>query len=254
MKYELETIPIWDAYDAESECPLCLLEEKAEKSYLEFFLGGSVMIPEMRIEVNRTGFCPQHFSLLFKEDNRHGLGLITHTHLKEIMGKIDRRHKRLAFRAGGGVPFMARLFSRGKKVSLKDALHNFITLIRKTEAKCMICDRIDYTLKRYTFTIVYLWQRDREFKEKFQESKGFCLHHLPHVIGMAEEIMGGRRLSQFVANLIPLQERSLTRLEEEIKWYTLKFAYENRDKPWGTSKDALHRTLQKLTGKIMKDK
>ena len=38
-KYELETIPIWDAFDEGSECPLCILDERSEQHYLEFFFG-----------------------------------------------------------------------------------------------------------------------------------------------------------------------------------------------------------------------
>ena len=42
MKYHLDTIPVWDAYHEEGECPLCILEDKSEKSYVDSFLGGSV--------------------------------------------------------------------------------------------------------------------------------------------------------------------------------------------------------------------
>ena len=44
MKYQLETIPVWEAYEKEGECPLCELVEKLESHYVDFFLGHSVMV------------------------------------------------------------------------------------------------------------------------------------------------------------------------------------------------------------------
>ena len=90
MKYHIDTIPVWDAYKVEDECPLCVLEYRSEQSYIDFFLSGSVMEPDTRIEVNKTGFCPPHFQLLYNEKNRLGLALITHTHLKETIDKFKK--------------------------------------------------------------------------------------------------------------------------------------------------------------------
>ena len=70
MKYHLDTIPVWDAYHEESECPFCILKDNSEKAYVDSFLGGSVMEPDTRIEVNDTGFCPHHNELLYQAQNR----------------------------------------------------------------------------------------------------------------------------------------------------------------------------------------
>lgn len=254
MKYELETIPIWDAYELDTECPLCILEEKAEQRYIDFFLGNSVMVPEMRVEVNKTGFCPAHFEKLFvSEKNRHGLGLVAHTHMKDIMGSLQRRNKKLrsggSSAAGNGGLFGGLLGGTLKKNAAEYCAH-----LREREQSCMICDRLDYTLKRYAFTIVYLWQKKADFRERFNTSKGFCLHHLPCVLDMAAECMGGRKYAGFVSETIGLLDSSLLRLEQELHWFTQKFDHQNAEKPWGTSKDALHRALQKLTGLIVRSK
>ncbi|NLE68688.1 MAG: hypothetical protein GX611_00720, partial [Clostridiales bacterium] len=45
-----------------------------------------------------------------------------------------------------------------------------------------------------------------------------------------------------------LLNENLKRLEEELEWFTLKFDYRNADKPWGNSRDALERTVNKLRG------
>ena len=61
MKIELETIPVWDGVKSESECFICDLMNKAEEDALDYYLGPAIMVPEIRVEINRKGFCPAHF-------------------------------------------------------------------------------------------------------------------------------------------------------------------------------------------------
>lgn len=239
MKYELETIPIWDSYAADTECPLCWLKERAEKTYHDFFLGNSVMVPEMRVKVNAAGYCPNHFtSLLQSRDNRHGLGLMTHTHFVEQKEWFQNISKKLT----------------GAKKKSTDDMAKIAFRIREKVDTCMICDRINYTLKRYAFTIVYLWKKDAEFKTKVEQSKGFCFPHLADILEMSKEGLPGKLSAEFSAKILEICSENFERLDKEVFWYTQKFDFQNNDKPWGTSKDALHRTIQKLSGKEQLDK
>ena len=242
MKYELETIPIWDTYELDSECPLCILEERAEERYIDFFLGNSVMAPEMRVEVNKSGFCPKHNRKLFvSEKNRHGLGLISHTHMKTLLADIEKSQKAL-------------INSTAPASKLRKLATVFLDRVDNWEHRCMICNRLDYTMKRYAFTIVYLWNKKEDFAEKYAQSKGFCLHHLPYIFEMAADLLHAKRYTSFIVKTLELQQASLGRLESELLWYTQKFDYQNNDKPWGTARDALNRALQKITGLIMHDR
>lgn len=58
MREHLDTMPIWEAYRAGCECPLCEIRQKNEAMYIDNFLGASVMEPDTRVEVNQKGFCP----------------------------------------------------------------------------------------------------------------------------------------------------------------------------------------------------
>ena len=40
--------------------------------------------------------------------------------------------------------------------------------------------------------------------------------------------------------------KNFERLEGEIEWFTKKFDYRNSDKPWGNSRDAVKRSVNKL--------
>ncbi len=245
MKYKLETIPVWDAFKEETECPLCYLAEKAEQRYLNYYLGNSVMNPETRVEVNKTGFCPHHFTGLLQVRSNHSLGLLTHTHLEKQIDSFKPDFKSLKNEA-------SRI--AGKTVALKSkrttaAIKKLEDHINKQMNSCMICTRIDYTVKRYTFTIVHLWKTDMEFRDYFNDSNGFCLKHMPDLLKMGEEILSPGKMGEFIQDLIALQEKNNERIEKEILWYTQKFDSQNFDKPWGTSEDAHYRTVQKLSGR-----
>lgn len=246
MKYELETIPVWDAFKSECECPICKLNDKAEETYLKFFLGNSVMNPEMRVKVNKTGYCPTHFQKLLQKRSPHYLGLMTHTHFKEYREELTKKFKAL--------DKVAETASRKMKTPLKDkklneAIESINNLIATKENECMICDKIEYTMKRYTFTIIYLWKKNPEFREYFVKSKGFCLPHQTLVSTMATEILSGVEAGDFIKELIEVQKKNLQRLEDEILYFTQKFSQENENKPWNGTKDAHYRLIQKITGK-----
>ena len=86
----LDTIPIWDAYKLDAECPVCALEHRCEQQFLDVALGGAMMEPDTRIATNEKGFCPRHFAQLYDAQNRLSLALMTHTHLKDVMASTEK--------------------------------------------------------------------------------------------------------------------------------------------------------------------
>ncbi len=216
MHYHIDTIPVWDAYKKDSECPLCDLRAAAEQSYLESFLGASVMEPDVRIEVNAKGFCAHHFEMMLGMQNRLGLALMTHTHLKEMIAALPAPAGKKGFFA--------------KKEPKLDAPET-----------CILCDRLEVTMNRYLYTVVHLWKTDVDFKKVFTASKGVCMPHARALTQMGSD--------EFAKALDTLQRENLDRIEKELEWFTLKFDYRNSDKPWGNSKDAPERAILKLRGK-----
>jgi hypothetical protein len=234
MKYHLDTIPVWDAYKQQSPCPLCILQKRIEKASVDFFLGSSVMEPETRIQVNKTGFCPNHFSLLYKVKNRLGLALLTHTHLQETLKIFNKKCSKIS----------------GREVSLKKKMERLNNFLKDHHNGCLICNRIKNAIDRYAYTILHLWDNDKEFERTLLDSKGFCLYHLSNLLKVSQDTLPARKQVQFLNDIIPLQIKSLEELEKDLSWFTQKFDYRNQDKPWGNSKDALPRALQVLTGEL----
>ena len=225
----IDTAPVWEAYKADCECPLCLLEAKSEKSYAENFLGGSVMEPAVRVEVNRKGFCRHHLQMLYGAGNRLGLALMADTHLKELIDRLRAAGPAVSGRARLGKPLAA-------PASLTDS--------------CILCERLENAMERYEATLLHMWRSESAFREAFLAGKGLCLVHYERLARRAGDKLSGRDLHSFLEVLHASTLKNLQRVEEELNWFTLKFDYRNQDKPWGNSRDAVERALVKLRGGV----
>lgn len=245
MKYQLDTIPVWDAYKTECECPLCLLRKENEEMYVDSFLGASVMEPSTRVEVNEKGFCATHYQHLFAQRNRLGLALMTHTYMQEAIKQVDGI---MNGNKGSAKGFMQRFMS-----SKDESVSQTAAQLKRHTGKCILCERLDYTIRRYAYTLLHLWAHDSDFKPVFLSSKGLCLEHLALVCDMAESSLSGKELASFMSDMATLESENLKRIEKELEWFTLKFDYRNQDKPWGNSRDALERAINKLQGLCVGD-
>jgi len=220
MKYELQTIPVWDGVRSGSECFLCDLMVKALSDSVDYYLGSSVMDEETRLLVNRRGFCPPHWEALIDGGVPHALALISHTHLGERLKKLD--------------------FNPNRKKRPNS--------INEEGKGCLICEKMEKRLLRYTFTIAYMWRKEEGFKEELLGSKGFCLYHLGHLLEIAPEALRGERLLEFNTAMSDLVKKNLLRLEEEVWWMTQKYKAENIEKPWRGCEEAQKRVIRKLNG------
>ena len=101
MRYHIDTIPVWDAAKIDGECLLCALQRRVELQQIEYSLGASVMEPDVRIQVNKKGFCQHHQRMLFKGDNRLGHALMLESHLTETRGKLNKAFNDIRKAASG---------------------------------------------------------------------------------------------------------------------------------------------------------
>ena len=236
MRQHIDTIPVWDAFKTDCECPLCALREQNEIRYAETFTGGSVMEPDVRVEVNNKGFCARHFKMMMMDDKRLGVALMAHTYLRQTMARLGEANMAVQPPVKGG------LFSRRQPTPEID--------LSPITDSCILCDRLNEVMDRYVYTVLQLWKKDGGFRMTFKGTKGFCLKHYAILLKEAPNNMSGMDLSNFTEAINTLEMENLKRLEQEIEWFTLKFDHKNADKPWGTSRDSLPRVVEKLRGKI----
>ena len=220
MKYELTNIPVIDAYRLKPDCAICSLEDRLESQNIEFYLGNSVMVPEMRVAVNQDGFCGRHLRMLLAGNNKLGLSLMLHTHLDE------QDSRRVASWAGGGGARRRRMMP-WNRTGVQDAVRELADREERGAGRCLLCDRLSHTLDNYRYTIVKLFQSNPEFRDLFSLSGGFCRRHSPDVLRMSAEILADKPLLEFVSSLIALSTAQSRRIGTALEGFSQKFDYLN---------------------------
>ena len=129
MKETIYTIPINEAFDANTECPFCFIQDKLESDSVEYTIG-AVMAPEYRMESNKKGFCSKHFSMLYAIPNKLSLALLLDTHLTHLRELVDSR-------------------LQVKSVMFGGINHSqYASLIHGTLDACLICEKTESDMKR----------------------------------------------------------------------------------------------------------
>lgn len=239
MQYHLDTIPVWEALEKDTPCLFCAMHAKLEEQQIERSLGGSVMEPDERVQVNAIGICDRHHNQLFQMKNRLGHALMTDTRSMDVITQLEKLERKAAS------PVKKGLFSKGDDSSIAAELRRIIS-------GCVICNEIDASMMRYYYTFVHLWKTDSSFRRKWEASKGMCIPHAAMVIDMAQSQLSGSKQTEFNKAVIHQLKECLTQDEADLNWFTLKFDYRNHDKPWGNSRDALERTANRLRGECIK--
>ncbi len=240
MAEKLYTIPVNDAFDADSECPVCEMYRNIQDSAIDFVMGTSYMEDDVRMETDKIGFCSRHLPLLYKNQNRLGLGLMMLTHMDKTIKEMEKKMNQ-----------KIQAPSLFKKASSSDPVKAYAD---ELENSCYVCERIKNMYKRYIVTTLYLYDKDEEFRKKFAASKGFCTNHYAMLHDMAPSEIGSKHLSEFIETLNKVYLENFKRVRDDLEWFTDKFDYRNADAPWKNSKDALIRAIQKTNSITVEEK
>ncbi len=241
MKEKLYTIPLNNAVNAEDECPFCFIERKIEQDLLDFVLGSSssYMEADIRDITDKVGFCRTHFQKMFDYGNTLGNAWILKTHYKRMIEEMQQQFSGFTI----------------TKTTLKDKLckttesNNAIGVwVKEKTDSCYICKQYGETYVRYIDTFFHLYKQDPAFREKIQNSKGFCLPHFGDLCEAADKKLSDKEKESFYACVLPLMEANMKRIAEDVAWMVEKFDYRNKDADWKNSKDAIQRGMQKLKG------
>jgi hypothetical protein len=250
MKLSIDTLPLWDAFKQTEICPFCHLENKLQELFIDTYLGDSVMEPDVRIEVNTVGFCPDHFKLLFQQKvSKLGLALMTHTHLMETIKVIDKEMDALDKCCQESNTLLKR--ATGSR-DIGTALDDAAAQAGKRTDTCVVCNRMALHMERYFETALYMWEHDTDFRRLFEQSGGFCIPHWGGQLKACKGAIISKKQLEFIQKLNEMEKKSLAELAKDLEWFTQKFDYRNTDKPWGNSKDALPRAINRIEGYIVK--
>lgn len=242
MKDKIYTIPVNEAFDEPSECPLCYLKKKLEDEAVEYALGAAMMEPDYRVVSNEKGYCNKHFAMLVKKPNKLSLALTMDTHMDELQKKIDA----LKNAALDDKESKSSFFKKEKDSSLKQALKPFTESINS----CLICEKLDSTMERYLRVLFQMYKDDGEFRDKMKNSKGFCLVHFKALLNEGEKYLSKNGFKEFSLWLCEKEMAEFERVHKDVHNFTLKFDYRNHATPWGSEKDGPERGVQKISGYI----
>ena len=215
MNLHINTALIAENFAKPCECPLCEIEETVDKWLVEQFLSEAVMEDHAREEVNKKGFCYEHLRKLYAGSNKLGFALQLQTRLAALRPRL------------AGRPKAAKKTAAALSAEL---------------GTCVICELRDANMKRYAETVADMYRKEAAFREKFEASKGFCLKHYC-------ELLQAGGSPEFVEGLQRVQTANMDRIAEELAGFVQKFDHRYADKPWGNSKDAHIRAMQKYQGK-----
>lgn len=240
MREKLDTIPINDAFDSGDECPFCYLQRDAEHRAVKYTIGpgASYMEPEIRAITDRRGFCRHHLKMMHGYGNALGCALILQTYYTGVMMELERQLEDYE------LPPKRGLFRKKPETAEKS---NLLAWMEEKQASCFVCDQMGENMQRY-FDTFFAMLRDGEFREKVEQSKGFCLHHFRILLEESEKSLPGSQRDWFREKIPALMQENLLRIKEDLDWFVMKNDFRNAGKEWKNARDAVPRGIQKLQG------
>ncbi len=226
MEEKIYTIPVNEAFESDDGCPFCRLFKKLEDDELDLILGASMMEPDIRIQTNKLGFCLAHNRKMFNMKNRLGMGLMIESHLAEIRKSVETK----------------------PSILVKDAGANTAKALDKLDDSCYVCEKVDGKLSKMIDTAVLLWEREKEFRQKTESQKYFCLPHYSRFIKAASAKLSKKLYPDFLKAINQIEMNYFDKLSNDISWFCKKFDYRYDSEPWGDSKDAVERAIAFLGG------
>ena len=243
MRYQIDTIPVWEAIEYQGDCMLCTLRAKTEAGEIERALGASVMEPDVRVRTNERGICPTHHRMMFETRNRLGHALLMDTRATEVLQKLSHIKPRIQ---NGRMNGSSLFSSRTAEPAIAAAL-------RELTAHCVVCETIQAHMERYLYTTLYLWKTEPKFQKQFADSKGVCIPHAAGLIEASAKHLNVKQRAEFTEVCLRLLTERLAEDEKDLLWFTQKFDYKNQHKSWGNSKNAIERTVNRLRGYCLGD-
>ena len=241
MKETIYTIPVTEAFQADTECVICYMLTKIEERALNVLVGpdNSYMQGDIRAKTNERGFCAKHFQALFKYNNILGLALMVDTHLNKVNKDFPK------------VIDSVKNFKRGllTKGTVKQTA--CAEYIKKQLSSCYICDTVHDVFPRYIDTFFRMWKDQEEMRDLVKNGKGFCMQHFSLIMDAAASKFSEKDYEKFCEAVIPAQLNSLQRINDEVAWFVQKFDYRFQEEPWGNSKDSVQRAIVKLASEYV---
>ena len=233
MAEKIYTIPINEAFDKTLEgetpdCPLCLMRRMLEKNELDRMMGAAMMEPDVRIETNKKGFCRKHFDMMTGGGgSRLPLALMLESHIAETEKEIF----------SGGTLFDGKGLKEEEK-------------LKKLDDSCYVCSRTEDAFSKMLGTVIYLWENEEEFREKYKRQTCFCLPQYKLLLSAGRNSLQKKQFGEFFSVSREIMQKYIRSLGEDVSWFCKKFDYRYDSEPWYNAKDSVPRAINFLCGGV----
>lgn len=232
---QIYTIPINEKFDEsrnnpECGCPLCTLYRMLEENEVDLIMGASMMEPDIRIVTNKLGFCATHYEMMLRLKNRLSLALTLESHLDELREDIKGN-------------FIVKAIS---------PMSTATSRIERLEGDCYVCKRVENNFRNVISNVIYMWESDEEFREKFKAQPYFCLPHYRMLLSEAERRYKKQKQAEFLKDAESVVLPYFDSIREDVKFFCKKFDYRYADEPWGNAKNAPERAIKFLCSDVHK--
>lgn len=218
MRENICTIPVNEIFEQTGGCPLCRMRDRMEQRHVEYVTGPAMMEPDIRIEINKTGFCERHLRAILKVSSvRLPISLMFDSHLQEIDEKILRRRK--------------------------------LDKLAELECDCFVCRDLERNFSRHVDTVYKTYRTESEFRTLFAQQEELCLPHYRLLASGAKKQLG-KLAEPFLKDCDALARKRLAELRRLLGLFHDSFDYRNAGKPTpDEARDSLERTAQFLTSR-----
>ena len=226
MRDDICTIPVTEVFEHNDGCPICRMYDTVNERIISYIMGDAMMEPDVRIETNRLGFCPDHYMQMFSRRGRLPLALMIETHLKNLNSDI----------------FSKNIFSTNTNKANK---------AKKVSESCFICEKVEWGISRMIDTIYRTYEAQRDFREMFNGQSMFCLPHYERLINGINKKEMRNYGKEFANNLTRITSEYAKSLGEDITQYCAEYNYCNTagNTDFTRTKDSVQRSIAFLTGK-----
>lgn len=213
MRNDICTIPVNEVFETVDGCPICRMRHTVEEHILDYIMGAAMMEPDVRIETNRLGFCPDHLDKMMARRGRLSLALMLDTHLEDVKKIIKNENK-----------------------------------AKELEKSCFICQKIEWGMSRMIETVCRSYETDRDFRNLFDAQEVFCLSHYNLLNSASDKKTMRKYHREFKKSLYDTTSAYLETLEADLKKYCSMYDYRNNgeEADWGNSRDSVERTVEFL--------
>lgn len=199
MQYQIQTLPIWDAYKASDGCPLCRIYADREKRLVNEYLTENVMDPHFRSASNEIGFCAEHIRQLYGGQNKLGLALQLETRAATLYKLFDN------------IPADKK---SAKKTARAISEH----------CGCVICSALHEPMGRYAMTVAEMYLNEPEFPALFAAAR-HCINHAAALYDVAT--FAGKSIQSYLQALTSGLRRDLSATETELRAFADCFDFRN---------------------------